>query len=98
MTFGWLVGELIRRVDGRSVGKYFKEEIADPLNIDFHIGLAKSEFTRCADMLMLARDSIKIPGEFIRYVPNFFLPQRLQNFKEALLSGDFLQAFQERRG
>jgi CubicO group peptidase (beta-lactamase class C family) len=29
LTFGWLVGELLRRVDGRSVGKYFKEEIAD---------------------------------------------------------------------
>ncbi len=28
LTFGWLVGELVRRVDGRSVGQYFKEEIA----------------------------------------------------------------------
>ena len=96
LTFGWLVGELIRRVDGRSVGRYFKEEIADPLNIDFHIGLAESEFRRCAEMLMIARDNIKLPGEFLRYVPNFFLPQRLQNFKRALLSGDFLEAFQER--
>ena len=39
MTYGWLTGELIRRVDGRSAGQYFKEEIATPLNIDFHIGL-----------------------------------------------------------
>ena len=96
LTFGWLVGELIRRVDGRSVGRYFKEEIADPLNIDFHIGLTESDFARCADMLMIARDKIKLPGEFLKYVPNFFLPQRLQNFKKALLSGDFLEAFQER--
>lgn len=96
LTFGWLVGELIRRADGRSVGRYFKEEIADPLNIDFHIGLAKSEFIRCADMLMIARDSMKLPGEFLRYVPNFFLPEKLQNFKQALISGDFQQAFQER--
>ena len=96
LTFGWLVGELIRRVDGRSVGRYFKEEIADPLNIDFHIGLTDSDFERCADMLMIARDKIKLPGEFLKYVPKFFLPQRLQNFKKALLSGDFLEAFQER--
>ena len=96
LTFGWLVGELVRRVDGRSVGRYFREEIADPLNIDFHIGLAKSEFIRCADMLMIARDSMKLPGEFLRYVPNFFLPEKLQNFKQALISGDFQQAFQER--
>ena len=96
LTFGWLVGELIRRVDGRSVGEYFKEEIAEPLNIDFHIGLADFEFERCADMLMIARDNIKLPGQFLKHVPNFFLPQRLQNFKKALLSGDFLEAFQER--
>ena len=96
LTFGWLVGELIRRVDGRTVGAFFKEEIADPLNIDFHIGLAESEFERCADMLMLPRENIKLPGEFLKYVPNFFLPQKLKNFKAALLSGDFKEAFQER--
>jgi CubicO group peptidase (beta-lactamase class C family) len=45
---------------------------------------------------MIARDKIKLPGEFLKYVPKFFLPQRLQNFKKALLSGDFLEAFQER--
>ena len=96
LTFGWLVGELIKRVDGRSVGKYFKEEIADPLNIDFHIGLTNSDFARCADMLMIPRDNIKLPGEFLKYVPDFFLSQRLKNFKSALLSGDFLEAFKER--
>ena len=96
LTVGWLVGELIKRVDGRSVGKYFKEEIADPLNIDFHIGLTNSDFARCADMLMIPRDNIKLPGEFLKYVPDFFLSQRLKNFKSALLSGDFLEAFKER--
>ena len=96
LTFGWLVGELIRRVDGRSVGQYFKEEIAEPLNIDFHIGLDEIDFIRCADMLMIERDSMQLPGQFLRYVPSFLLPQRLKNFKSALLSGDFLEAFQER--
>ena len=96
LTFGWLAGELIRRVDGRTVGTYFKEEIADPLNIDFHIGLAESEFVRCADMLMLPMENIKLPGEFLKFVPNFFLPQKLQNFKAALLSRDFMEAFQTR--
>ena len=96
LTFGWLAGELIRRIDGRTVGTYFKEEIADPLNIDFHIGLAESEFVRCADMLMLPMENIKLPGEFLKFIPNFFLPQKLQNFKAALLSGDFMEAFQTR--
>ena len=96
LTFGWLVGELIRRVDGRSVGQYFKEEIAEPLNIDFHIGLDEIDFIRCADMLMIERDSMQLPGQFLRYVPSLFLPKRLKNFKTALISGDFLEAFQER--
>ncbi|MFB6890714.1 serine hydrolase domain-containing protein [Kitasatospora sp. NPDC056327] len=38
-TFGWLVGEVVRRVSGRSVGRYFAEEIARPLGLDLWIGL-----------------------------------------------------------
>lgn len=41
ITLGWYEGELLRRVDpaGRSLGRYFAEEIAAPLGIDFFIGL-----------------------------------------------------------
>ncbi|MDH6136165.1 CubicO group peptidase (beta-lactamase class C family) [Kitasatospora sp. MAA4] len=38
-TFGWLVGEVVRRVSGRTVGRYFTEEIARPLGLDLWIGL-----------------------------------------------------------
>jgi CubicO group peptidase (beta-lactamase class C family) len=38
ITQGYLVGEVVRRVDGRSVGTFFAEEIAGPLGADFHIG------------------------------------------------------------
>lgn len=48
VTFGWLVGEVIRRVSGKSVGQYFKETFATPLNLDFHIGLPESEHGRVA--------------------------------------------------
>jgi CubicO group peptidase (beta-lactamase class C family) len=51
VTFGFLVGEVIRRVSGKSVGTYFRDEIAAPLGIDFHIGLAAKEDTRTATML-----------------------------------------------
>jgi CubicO group peptidase (beta-lactamase class C family) len=50
VTYGWLVGEVVRRVSGRSLGTYFREEIAEPLGADFHIGLRDSELTRCADI------------------------------------------------
>jgi CubicO group peptidase (beta-lactamase class C family) len=38
-TFGWLVGEIVRRVSGKSVGAFFRDEVAKPHGIDFHIGL-----------------------------------------------------------
>ena len=31
VTYGWLAGELVRRVDGRRIGRYFAEEVAAPL-------------------------------------------------------------------
>ena len=51
LTFGYLVGEVIRRVAGRSVGNYFADEIAAPLGIDAHIGLDAREDGRVAEMI-----------------------------------------------
>ncbi|MCK6555727.1 beta-lactamase family protein [Candidatus Binatia bacterium] len=39
MTFGWLVGEVVRRISGKTVGTFFRDEIAAPLGLDFWIGL-----------------------------------------------------------
>lgn len=51
LTFGYLVGEVVRRIAGKSVGSYFRDEIAAPLGIDAHIGLAATEDPRTADMI-----------------------------------------------
>jgi len=51
MTFGYLVGEIIRRITGKTPGTFFREEVARPLGADFHIGLAASEDHRVADMV-----------------------------------------------
>ena len=40
VTQGYLVGEVVRRIDGRTVGTFFADEVAGPLGADFHIGLA----------------------------------------------------------
>jgi len=50
LTQGYLVGEVVRRIDGRSVGTVFREEIAAPLGADFHIGLPASEDHRVANL------------------------------------------------
>jgi CubicO group peptidase (beta-lactamase class C family) len=39
LTYGWLCGELVRRIDGRSVGRFFAEELAGPLDLEIFIGL-----------------------------------------------------------
>ena len=51
LTQGYLVGEVIRRVAGKSVGTVFREEFAEPLRADFHIGLPASEDSRVADLI-----------------------------------------------
>ena len=38
-TFGWLCGELVRRIDGRTVGRFVADEIAGPLDLDIRIGM-----------------------------------------------------------
>ena len=50
-TYGWLVGEVIRRISGKSVGTFFADEVAGPLGLDFWIGLPESEEHRVAPMI-----------------------------------------------
>ena len=47
-TFGFLVGEVIRRLTGCTVGTLLREEIAGPLGADVHIGLPASQHARAA--------------------------------------------------
>ena len=98
LTMGWLVGELIRRIDGRDVGTFFQEEIARPLNIDFKIGLQEEDFSRCADMLMQEISNSKSPLDLIKYIPNIFLSDPYRQMKESIKGGDFKIAFQSMDG
>ena len=50
-TQGYLVGEVVRRITGRSLGTVFREEIAEPLGADFHIGMGPQHDARVADLI-----------------------------------------------
>ena len=69
-TYGWLADQLIRRVDPshRSAAQFIKEELADPLHVDFFIGLPGSEFYRKAYAYKPG------PLEFLYGVKAFFVP------------------------
>jgi CubicO group peptidase (beta-lactamase class C family) len=51
ITQGYLIGEVVRRVSGRTLGQYFADEIARPLGADFHIGLDERHFDRVAELV-----------------------------------------------
>ena len=56
MTFGWLTTELIKRVTGKTLGVYFREEIGNDRDIDFYIGLPESEENRVAEMIPFSKE------------------------------------------
>ena len=51
LTQGFLVGEVIRRAAGKTVGTIFREEIATPLDADFHIGLDAKHDARVGELI-----------------------------------------------
>lgn len=70
MTFGWIIGELVRRVDlkHRSLGRFVREEIAEPLGIsDLWIGLPDAAVSRVAKQV---NAMVPVPAE---YLPPLFL-------------------------
>ena len=64
LNFGWTVGELVRRVSGRSLGTFFRDEIAGPLEIDFWIGLPEAIEPRVAPLTAHQRESGDPLGAF----------------------------------
>jgi len=72
LTYGWLVGEVVRRVTGKSLGAFFAEEVAGPLGLEFWIGLPESEEGRVAPLNMsLDHIADMAPEELERMTTNF---------------------------
>jgi CubicO group peptidase (beta-lactamase class C family) len=51
VTFGWLVGELVRRITGQSLGAFFEAEVAGPLEVDCSLGTAAAVLPRVATVI-----------------------------------------------
>jgi CubicO group peptidase (beta-lactamase class C family) len=61
-TFGFLAGEVVRRVSGQSIGEFFRREVGGPLEADFHFGFGPEHDDRVAEYLF-AGESSKITAE-----------------------------------
>jgi CubicO group peptidase (beta-lactamase class C family) len=80
VTYAWTVGQIVRLVAGMPLGQYFRETIAGPLGLDFHIGLPESEEPRVAPMIAPDPAEVNFTSAFFRAattqpgsLPNLFL-------------------------
>jgi CubicO group peptidase (beta-lactamase class C family) len=62
LTYGYLVGEVVRRIAGRTLGALFRQDVARPLGADFHIGLAAVEDARVAEMIPPTAEELAAAG------------------------------------
>tara|TARA_R110000751_G_scaffold1815_18_gene6585 strand:+ start:1498 stop:2685 length:1188 start_codon:yes stop_codon:yes gene_type:complete len=79
LTYGFLVGEMIRRATDQSLGAVFAQEVAAPLGLDFHIGLPAEQEARVAPMILFRPPKDAPETAFSRAarepgsIPNLFL-------------------------
>ena len=78
ITYGHLVGEVLRRIDGRTIGQYFKKEIAEPLDLDFWIGLPDSEFSRVTNIHPSKPGPLQFLFPLLSKLPRFIVPGQMQ--------------------
>jgi CubicO group peptidase (beta-lactamase class C family) len=86
LTFGFLVGELVRRVSGKTLGEFFRDEIANPFGIDFSMGLPDSELSRLATVMLAGPP----PPPFPTYLLKAFTDPTSVPFLVLFNNGGFL--------
>jgi CubicO group peptidase (beta-lactamase class C family) len=79
MSYGFLVGEVARRASGRSLGAYFRDEVARPLGADFWIGLPASEDPRVAELVPPSPAELAAAGPGAAPAPGSLLAQVMGN-------------------
>ena len=66
LTYGFTVGEVVRRVSGMSLGSFFRKEVTDPLGLDFWIGLPEEMEPRVAPMILHRPDPDEAASPFMQ--------------------------------
>lgn len=73
VTWGYFPGELVKRITGKTLGTFFREKVAGPLNADFYIGLPDSEICRVGDIIGPNRARVpQKPLDDSRKMPEYF--------------------------
>lgn len=66
VTFGWTVGEIVRRVSGLTLGQFIAKEIAEPLDADFYLGLPAELEPRVAPITVWQPGPDHVPTPYMR--------------------------------
>ena len=68
LTFAWTVGQMVRLASGKTLGAVFRDEVAEPLGLDFWIGLPEAEEPRVAAMIASDPAEVDFDSRFFRSV------------------------------
>ena len=93
ITFGWLVGEVVHRISGKSLGTYFRDEIAKPLGADAYIGFGPELDARVANivgapppkqgqpnpLMEMLKDPESVSAKAINNPPNAIAPETVNS-------------------
>ena len=79
LTFGFLVGEVVRRITGRTLGTFLREEVTAPLGADFHIGLPEGDDARVAEMIPPTATETAAAGTQAQIDPESMLGKLMRN-------------------
>jgi CubicO group peptidase (beta-lactamase class C family) len=93
ITFGWLCDGLIRHVDGRSVGRFFAEEVSAPLQLDAWIGLPEGKEGCVATIMRAADYQVNLPDDVDReLMMRIYAGGGIVGERFAVNDGEFLRA------
>ncbi len=90
LSYGWLAGELVRRVDGRPFGQFVSEEIASPLGLDLWIGLPTDEEHRVAPLIGAVMDTTSVDPA-VKAMLDAFMGPGTRAGRALTMSGAFSQ-------
>lgn len=103
LTHGYLIGELVRRISGQSIGDFFRDHLASPLGLDFWLGLPDAQHHRVArvvaadppqDVSGLTALLTKLPPPVLREVTRVLAPGNTQ-LRTLTNLGGFLERFDQ---
>jgi len=92
-TWGHLVGEIVRRITGKTLGTFFRDEVAVPLGADFHIGLPEEHEKRVGEMTQMPEfkpgdPNYIAPGSMLYRAMNFPIFSAIVSRKRAFRAGE----------